>query len=53
MDPAGNVKASKERSTGRIDGISAMITAGALLIAEPPPPEPTGWLLEVVPRGDW
>ena len=53
QDPAGNLKPAKDKSTGRIDGIVALIMAigRALVVQEEPQPSvpnvllPTGWLL--------
>jgi phage terminase large subunit-like protein len=32
MDPAGNIKLDKEKSTGKIDGVSALVNALARAI---------------------
>jgi phage terminase large subunit-like protein len=46
MDPAGNKKPAKNKSSGRIDGISAMITAFARVIVAPPEPDPPSvWIM--------
>ncbi|HLO74855.1 MAG TPA: terminase TerL endonuclease subunit [Magnetospirillum sp.] len=37
-DPAGNRKVTKRKSTGRVDGIVALVMAAGLHAKEPPPP---------------
>jgi phage terminase large subunit-like protein len=40
MDPAGNRKVTKERSTGRVDGVVAAVMAASSVGTQPQAPEP-------------
>lgn len=51
LDPAGNKKMAKNKSTGRIDGPAALVNAMARVIVHPPE-QSTSWLLTTIPRGN-